>query len=485
MRRLTLTQRLSLVFVVLLTGYGAVSAWLQIHASTRHEQEVLQRVSFGLAGHIAGTAQLMDAGGWRPQAVRTLFDQLMAVNPAVEVYLLDNDGRIVGDAAPPGHLKRDRVDLAPIRTFLSGGRMPIFGDDPRGTNGRKPFSVAPVRMDGRDVGFVYVVLQGEAYDAIARARSADRVLQLSLWTLGGAALLALAMGLVAFRSITQPLRALTRAVRDFDADGEQAAALADARIPAARGDDIAVLRDAFVQMGRRLAEQWRELASQDQRRRDLVANISHDLRTPLTSLHGYLETLRIKEDTLDAAQRRRYLDIALDQSRKVRHLAQELFELARLESGLVKPEPESFALPDLVQDVVQKCELAAQARQQRIHVEVSQRLPAIRADLSMVERILTNLLDNAIHHNPQGTSIRLRLARAAPDVVVDVIDDGEGIPAGQRQSLFERAPALSRISGNGGLGLIVVRRLLQLNQGDIQYVETEAGTTFRFWLPAA
>ena len=120
-------------------------------------------------------------------------------------------------------------------------------------------------------------------------------------------------------------------------------------------------------MGRRISEQWRELTRQDQQRRDMVANISHDLRTPLTSLHGYLETLRLKDATLEADERRRYLDIALAQSRKVGRLAQELFELARLESGLVRLEPEVFSLPELMHDVAQKFELAAEARRQRLH----------------------------------------------------------------------------------------------------------------------
>src|SRR5690606_19126053 len=111
---------------------------------------------------------------------------------------------------PAGHLKRERVDLTPLRQMLAGARLPIFGDDPRSTSGKKVFSAAPVQVGGRDVGYVYVVLQGEAHDVVAQARSADRMLQLSLWTLGCVALLALVMGLIAFRSITRPLRALTQ-----------------------------------------------------------------------------------------------------------------------------------------------------------------------------------------------------------------------------------------------------------------------------------
>ncbi|MBM7060194.1 two-component sensor histidine kinase [Pseudomonas sp. UL073] len=487
MKRLSLTQRLSLVFAVLLLACSGVSVWLQVMASERHEQEVVQRLSSGLAAHIAGTAQLMDVGGWRPDAVRGLFDKLMAVNPAVELYLLNNQGEIVGNAAPSGHLKRQQVDLAPLRQVLDGAPLPVLGDDPRSANGRKVFSVAPVQVDGRNAGYVYVVLQGEAHDALAADLSASSVLRLTLWVTAIVALLGLVMGLVAFRLITRPLRALTEAVRGFDGHGERAAALtADAEADR-RGDEIAVLRGAFAQMGQRLAEQWRELTRQDQQRRDLVANISHDLRTPLTSLHGYLETLRLKDASLGAEERRHYLDIALGQSRKVGRLAQELFELARLESGLVQPEQEAFALPELVQDVLQKFELAAEARQQQLQVEMAAALPTVRADLGMIERVLTNLLDNAIRHNPPGTQIAVRLSGQPQAVQVEVRDSGAGIPPEMRDGLFARASALRRTSPeSGGLGLILVQRMLQLHGSEIRLVdEGGSGAVFRFSLATA
>ncbi|MCY1273124.1 Adaptive-response sensory-kinase SasA [compost metagenome] len=487
MKRLTLSQRLSLVFAALLLACSGVSVWLQVMASERHEQEVVQRLSSGLAAHIAGTAQLMDADGWRPEAVRGLFDKLMAVNPAVELYLLDSTGRIVGHAAPAGHLKRERVDLAPLRQVLDGAPLPVLGDDPRSPGARKVFSVAPVQVAGRNAGYVYVVLQGEARDALAADLSASSVLRLTLWVTAIVALLGLLMGLVAFRLITRPLRALTQAVRGFDGHGERAAALAADIGQDPGGDELAVLRGAFAQMGQRLAEQWRELTRQDQQRRDLVANISHDLRTPLTSLHGYLETLRLKDASLGADERRHYLDIALGQSRKVSRLAQELFELARLESGLVQPEPEAFALPDLVQDVLQKFELAAEARGQQLQVDMPPALPSVRGDLGMIERVLTNLLDNAIRHNPPGTRIAVRLSGQPQRVQVEVRDSGAGIPAELREGLFARAPALRRTAPeSGGLGLIIVQRLLQLHGSEIQLVEADTpGTVFRFSLAAA
>ncbi|MGO4393158.1 ATP-binding protein [Variovorax sp. M-6] len=483
--RRSLSRRLSVVFAVLLLACCGASIWLQMQATGRYEQEVTQRLSSGLAAHIAENSTLMARDGLNQAAVRDLFDKLMAVNPSVEVYLLGLDGRIQAQAAPPGHLKRDRVDLAPIRRLLEGAPLPVVGDDPRSDGVRKVFSAAPLRIDGREVGYVYVVLSGEERDALLADAAASNVLRTTLWSVALVALLGLIAGLAAFHLITRPLRELTGAVRKFENDG--VAALHDAAPAferASRGsDEIATLGQAFARMTQRIAEQWREITQQDQQRRELFANISHDLRTPLTSLHGYLETLLIKADTLDLVERRRYLEIALAQSRKVSRLSQELFELARLEYGVVKPEKESFALADLVQDVFQKFELAAEARQQRLVADIAPNLPGVTADLGMIERVLTNLLDNAIRHTPAGGEIEVRLRQDKEGVRVEISDTGPGIPNELRTALFTR-PVFSSAGGrSGGLGLVIVQRILQLHGSDIRLLpRPEKGAVFSFLL---
>jgi signal transduction histidine kinase len=167
-------------------------------------------------------------------------------------------------------------------------------------------------------------------------------------------------------------------------------------------------------MQKRLGEQWRSLTRQDQERRELVANISHDLRTPLASLHGYLETLSLKDATLTAEERRRYLGIALDQSRKVGGLAQSLLELVRLEHGFVQPVLERFSLIDLLQDIFQKFELAAEARHVELKATFVPNLPTVCADLGLIERVLTNLVDNALRYTPAGGEIELDVKPWAP-----------------------------------------------------------------------
>ncbi|ARP91414.1 two-component sensor histidine kinase [Bordetella genomosp. 9] len=491
MSRLSLSQRLSLVFALLLAACTAAAAWLQIGASRLREEEAVQRLSAGLAQHIADSAPLMDAEGLRRDAVRQLFDKLMAVNPSVEVYLLSADGRIVADAAPPGHVKRDRVDLHPVRRLLAGQPLPIFGDDPRSETGRKVFSAAPLVVEGREQGYVYVVLQGERRDAVAAPLAASSVVRTTLLSLGLVALCCLIAGLVAFGLITRPLRRLTAAVRGFDGNEAAATAALQAAPPhavaGAGGDEIVVLEQAFRQMAARIAEQWRELNRQDQQRRELLANISHDLRTPLTSLHGYLETLLMKADKLDAAERRRYLEVALAQSRKVGGLAQSLFDLARLESGLIQPDRETFVLPDLVQDVFQKFELAAQARGIRLNARFERNLPAVEADVGMTERVLTNLLDNAIRHSPSGGCVDVCMTPADGAVQVSVSDDGPGIPEPLRAGLFERvSPWRAGGEQAGGFGLLTVHRMLALHGCTIRLAPGRArGAVFEFSLPAA
>ncbi|MGY1951173.1 ATP-binding protein [Pseudomonas pergaminensis] len=480
--KLSLTQRLSVVFAVLLLICCGTSAWLQVRSNHMHELEVVQGLSRDLAAHIARDTQLMDADGLKPDAVRNLFSQLMLVNPSVEVYLLDIDGRVVGNAAPKGHMLRDQVDLTPIRRFLSGAMLPILGDDPRSVDGRKVFSAAPLKVGGQQAGFLYVVLLGEAHDVYDAKDATGMALKIALWSIGLVALLCLMAGLIAFAWITRPLRQLTDKVGQFDINGAPKPAEPIAT-ELNSGDEIAVLDHAFVQMENRLGEQWRAITHQDQERREMVANISHDLRTPLASLHGYLETLSLKDASLSPEERRRYLGIALDQSRKVGGLAQSLLELVRLEHGFVQPVIEGFSLPDLVQDIFQKFELTAEARAIALTATLPPQVPTVFADLGLIERVLTNLLDNALRYTPVNGEIEVILSPETNAVAVTVSDSGPGINAELREGLFLRAFTIGGARRDGGLGLRIVHRILQLHGRSIRLVDQPGrGATFKFSL---
>lgn len=167
-RRLSLSQRLALVVVSLLMLCAVAVCAVQLHSSAQYGNAMVQRLSSGLAQQIVAREPLLDAHGEvNRQTLKSLFDRLMTFNPSVELYLLSPDGDLLADAAPPGHIQRQRIDMAPVQAFLTGSASPVYGDDPRSPDGRKVFSAAPLRVDGQLRGYLYIILQGETFNQLA------------------------------------------------------------------------------------------------------------------------------------------------------------------------------------------------------------------------------------------------------------------------------------------------------------------------------
>ena len=177
--------------------------------------------------------------------------------------------------------------------------------------------------------------------------------------------------------LTRRLRRLSAAVEAFKKGDFQAAMNLGRWRRGPRGDEIDALGITVEQMSRRIVDQIRQLRHADATRRELIANISHDLRTPLTSLQGYLETLLIKEGTLSEAERRHYLDLATKHGKRLSQLTAELFELAMLESQGPELHFEPFSLAELVQDVAQKFELEAEKHALRLETEIPPGAPFV------------------------------------------------------------------------------------------------------------
>ena len=394
---------------------------------------------------------------------------------------------LLADAAPPGHIKRQKIAIAPLQTFLSGTSWPVYGDDPRSLDKQKVFSVTPLRQDGELRGYLYIILQGEEFNALADMAWHKTLWSTVMWSLLLVAGFALLAGGMVWYWVTRPVKRLTAEVSGLEQDSISAIKQLAAQTPVpGSANEVTQLRNTFIELARQITAQWDRLADSDRQRREFIANISHDLRTPLTSLLGYLETLSLKSATLSAAQHQQYLATALRQGQKVRHLSQQLFELARLEHGGIKPQRERFAMAELISDVAQKFELTAQTRQLRLHIDVPGPLPLVFADVSMIERVVTNLLDNAVRHTPSGGDIRLSVWQENEQLQVEVTDSGPGIEASLREELFQRPSALSQQASRenrGGLGLLIVKKMLELHGGGISLLDSEPGATFRFFVP--
>ena len=247
---------------------------------------------------------------------------------------------------------------------------------------------------------------------------------------------------------------------------------------------------AFSQMAARIREQIGLLTQKDALRRKMVAQVSHDLRTPLSSMLGYLETVEIKGETLSLEQRKEYLQIAQRQGRRLSRLVNELFELASLDAKEKKPQLEPFAPLELIHDVVQKHQLRASKSGIELKLtNMRDGLPFACGDIGLTERVLDNLLDNAIDHTPRGGTIKIAPGTIDREFNVAISDSGAGIEPDDLPHLFEpfyRGGAGDPDQDHAGLGLAIAKRIMELQSGDISVTSRSGhGATFTLRLPLA
>ena len=231
-----------------------------------------------------------------------------------------------------------------------------------------------------------------------------------------------------------------------------------------------------------------ELERLEQVRRDFVANASHELRTPLTAIRGFTETL-LASRSLGEADRRAYLEVIERHAIRLTHLVADLLELSKIESRSVSLEPSPVDVVSLAERLLQ--DYHERFREKGLLASVEHRGPVhARADARALEQILVNLIDNAIQYSDEGGHVVIRAEAAEDRVVVQVEDDGIGIPAQDRDRIFERFyrvdKARSRELGGTGLGLSIVKHLVQAQGGEISVESSPgAGSRFRFSLPRA
>jgi signal transduction histidine kinase len=259
---------------------------------------------------------------------------------------------------------------------------------------------------------------------------------------------------------------------------------ADAPAPAARavqrGDEVQAIDNAFTAMTQRIESNAEREQGQVAAHREMMASVAHDLRTPLTALHGHLEALA-SERAAAIELRPRLLAAALAQSRKVGRLSQQLFEMASLQATEQVLHRERFRLDELVTDAVQKFDLTDATRSVMLSGEPPGRL-AFDGDLHLIERALTNLIDNALRHAPGSSPVCVSVRRDGARAEIWVEDAGPGLPADLRQRLDQgmslREPPLPRSSGGiGGLGLAIAQRVAVLHGGSLRPLPTPNGGT--------
>ncbi|HYC44330.1 MAG TPA: HAMP domain-containing sensor histidine kinase [Burkholderiales bacterium] len=451
------------------------------HSDIARNQEINQKLYRNLAYRLIEEQILSARDSADPSAVQAVFDRIRVVNPRIDVYLLDASGRVIA-ASVRDDVKRNTVDLEPLRRLADpNATLPILGDDPSDVSRRRVFSVAPVPMAGGSPGYLYLVLRGLSGDTLVQRIKQSYVLREMLWLIGLSLVIALLASALLIKLVTRPLHQLSTVMHKFRRSGF--AEHPRETLPSPR-DEIGSLADTFHRMTDRILDQMAELRQTDALRREFVANISHDLRTPLATLQGYLETLNLKRGRLAPEEERVYLQTALRQTEQLSVLVARLFDLARLDSERVVIQPEPFALGDLVQDVVQGFELEAQAREVAIAASVRADLRLVMADIGLIERVLRNLIENALRYAGRGGTVTVAAAPERDGVAIEVRDSGAGIPADELARIFDRFYRVEKSrglsDGSAGLGLAIAKRILELHESDIAVTSEPGRTVFRF-----
>jgi len=501
-----------LVIVLVLAGIGFSALK---YSSVMYQQEVTQKLNRSLARNMIAEEPLLQNQTVNQIALDNLLHMLMVINPSIEIYLLDTKGKILSYSAPDEKIKRKSVDLEPVNQFIKNENSHIcLGDDPRHPSRQKVFSAARIPEKGKLEGYLYIVLSGENYDNVVEQLEDSYILRYSAISLVLMFTFVLIVGLGIFSLLTRRLKRLTNIIRHYSGvylgDEHGIVSLDNKKekiekrypISNSQGDEVEQLGIQFNKMADRLDDQILKLKNNDSQRRELIANVSHDLRTPLATLQGYIETLSIKNSSSEE-ERKQYLDVAFAQSKRLSTLVDELFELAKLDSceSIVYAEP--FSLGELMHDVGQKFQLRAEQKNIKLSVRCDDASIWVHADIGMIQRVLENLIENALRHTQEGGEIIIGFTAKGGQVLVRVADNGHGIPEEELKHIFDRFYRVdkSRTNSNfdnsknivsitklvgqsSGLGLAITKRIIELHGSSIKVQSVvNKGTEFSFPMP--
>jgi signal transduction histidine kinase len=407
---------------------------------------------------------------------------MMVINPSVEVYLLDPDGKILSYVAPDKVVKLERVSLTPIRKFLQDKtESVIYGDDPRNPGEKKIFSAARITEDDQLSGYLYIVLASQVYVSASHLVLGSYILGLSIRSVILILVVTALMGMVAFWFLTKKLNTITNGIQQFRSGRY------DARIPVKDNSELDKIGLVFNEMAETIEQNIEGLKGVDNLRKELISNVSHDLRTPVASIQGYAETLLLKKDTVTKEEQQRYLETIVKSSERLKKLVSELFELSKLESNQIKPEMESFRIAELIYDIAGKYRIISKKKGISINTVLSKDLPLVKADISLLERALQNLIDNAIKFCDEGDTINIEVnTEDVEKVRVCISDSGHGIKQEDIPHIFERYYKGGERADSAGLGLAIVKKIMELHHSNIKVTsQFGKGTTFSFHLPVA
>jgi two-component system, OmpR family, sensor kinase len=466
----SLGTRITLLVLAFCVAISAIFAAAMFYAQSQFYYETRQRQAVQFADNVVKSyPNLSKLSTINREEVEDRFEQLLLLDPAGALYLVDGAGQIVARHSKESSGQRlPTISLAPITQLMdqSMGRV-VLGDDPDFPGQPCLFGAAPLNYAGTQTGYLYVIMRPQE-NYVRELLMTSYANRSALGIAIGAALLSALMVWALLSLLTRPLRQLTAAADAIKQAGGESSSVA---LPhAQRGDEIGRLSRAFGSLLDRLADQFARIKRMDATRREWVASISHDLRTPLTSLTGHLETVQLRGAQMTEAQRAQFIDTALKNAKHIDRLSASLLDFARLDSDDVPLDKAPTPIGELLDDLAARFAPKAQERGIKLYADYPPGMTLVTVDNGLIERAVANLVDNALRYTPAGGIIRLGAEDSKRWLMLSVCDTGPGIAQEDLPHIFERfyqSKQQREGHGHAGLGLAIVKRIAELHGGNV------------------
>ncbi|HHF3112398.1 TPA: histidine kinase dimerization/phospho-acceptor domain-containing protein [Vibrio diabolicus] len=412
-----------------------------------------------LASHMRDDNPLMIGTDYNPKALKSIFHTLMLIGPDFEIYFLDSQGNITTHAAPDGAKLMDSVDLNPIQQFLNNEPLPILGEDPRNRGEHKVFSVAAIEELGSTVGYLYVVIGSTRHDAIANAQVDTPYIALAGLVLVSILGFALGAYVLVKRSLLNPIERVTKqlqqqAEHDFHLQPDFTY-----QVP-----ELVPIAHSYQMMAKHIQQQFLQLEYQSSHRRQSLLQLSHDLKTPLSSVLGYLETWRLQHPESDPL-----IDVAFRNCEKLSTQLHSLLDATRKEEPMPNYEYRPIDLGALMAECAETMQSQFSRKEVVLKVDMDSKIQTV-GDKGLLERLVLNLLENALRHSPIGSEVHCQ-AHLSED---------------KSRILFTFVNRIDKdaVGGALGIGTKIVQSILMLHHSYLETCETDTEYQQKFALLA-
>ncbi len=480
-RSTTLYKKIALVFAFVFSAGTLAQFFVSAFLWEYYYADTIQRNNQDLAADIAAQLRVDQEEG-RLNDLQAALLKWAVMNPTFDFYFLTAEGRIAASSIAFSQLKKRRVDVAPLDAMLGGFApdLPIYSDNPNAWDKKEVFSVARISFIP-GVSYLYLVLDSSRNHIFSHALAQKYVILGSIAAFVLLIVVTVLIGLALFRYLTRNLRTIAHAAQSFE-QGRF-----DQRVELSSTDELGDVARAFNMMAGTIAAQIERLKRSDHLRRSFIANAAHDLRRPLTVIRGFIELLDEKKQIIVQAGAEPLMAAAYEALLSEQKLVDELFELAKLEARESLPKHEPLLVSSLLEVIELSYGEQAAEKGMNLHTRCSPEDATVLADRFMIQRVLANLVENAILHGTDATVIEITAGQTGREIEFSIRDNGKGIPAAALPNVFEPfVRASDEYHTGSGLGLAIVRRILEAHGSKID-VESSAGngTCFHFRLQTA